>query len=332
MEVRAAHGPEQWDVATQLLFAYQRETAVQLGQEAPGCPEEVWGPVRGEVADPASVFSTYLIAYEGADPLGGVAVVGHDAFSVMLKRCYVRPHRRRRGVARALATAADNEAAQRGVERMVLSILASRRCAITAWSRMGFLEVEPRGDTSMRYFERRVRCKEASPWLGLYRDAVAVRDHDPRWASVYRHHAEVLRGAVADQVITVEHVGSTAVEGLPAKPVVDVAARLAPPADERNVIVSLEDRGYTFRGDKGQGGGLMFVAEDRLGRRVAHLHVLHHDDSQWDRYLQVRNLLRADEGARIAYADLKSELTGRFPGDRGAYTAAKGSYLESLLG
>lgn len=68
---------------------------------------------------------------------------------------------------------------------------------------------------------------------------------------MFEHHAEVRRRTLADKVLGVEHVGSTAVVGLVAKPIVDVAVRLAPGVNQGRVVISLEGRGYVFRGDKG---------------------------------------------------------------------------------
>ena len=304
---------------------------MELGREPPERPENVWAAVRQEVLDPASAFATYLLAYRGGEPLGGVGLVAHDALSVLLTRCYVRPAARRRGVAAALVAVAADEGARRGVARLVLDILASREAAMTAWGRLGFVDCESWGDPAMRYFERPVADGGPPPWLGLRRGEVALHDHDERWSTVFHHHAEVVRRGLGGQVGGIEHVGSTAVDGLVAKPVVDLAARLTPAADEAKVIASLEARRYVYRGNKNDHGGLLFVAEDQPLRRTVHLHVLRHDDPQWERYLRVRALLRTDEGARRRYAAFKRELAGRYSEDRGAYTAAKGSFIEGLL-
>lgn len=331
MEVRAAREHDHWRDAAGLLFGYQRETAMELGKEPPDRPEDVWAPVRHEVLDPASAFTTYLVAYRGGEPLGGVGLVAHDAVTVLLTRCYVRPAARRRGVAAALVAAAADEGARRGVARLALDILASREAAITAWCRLGFVDCESWGYGAMRYFERPLVDGGPPPWLGLRRGEVALHDHDERWSMVFHHHAEVVRRGLAGQVRCVEHVGSTAVEGLVAKPVVDLAVQLTPAVDEAKVIASLEARRYVFRGDKKDQGRLLFVAEDQPHRRSVHLHVLRHDDPQWERYLRVRDLLRTDEGARRLYAAFKRELADRHSEDRGAYTAAKGSFIEALL-
>lgn len=107
VEVHAACDPDQWVDAARVLFAYQRETAIELGKDPPDHPGEVWRPVRDEVVSPSSAFRIYLVAYRETEALGGLALVAHDALSVQLKRCYVRPEHRRRGVAKALVSAAE---------------------------------------------------------------------------------------------------------------------------------------------------------------------------------------------------------------------------------
>ncbi|HEX2064812.1 MAG TPA: bifunctional GNAT family N-acetyltransferase/GrpB family protein [Acidimicrobiales bacterium] len=328
--VRPAQSPEEWAAAAELLFAYHQETAVEVGQNRPERPEEVWKPVRPEVADPSSVLTTYLVAYEDRRPVGGVAVVAHDAASLRLKRCYVRPDRRRRGVGRSLVEAAAGVAAQRGVGRLVLDILPTRRGAITAWRCLAFAECEPWGGPDMVYLERPV-LPSSSDWVGLRDDVVSLAESDPRWGGVYQHQAEVVRHRLGEVAAGVEHVGSTAVPSLVAKPVVDLAVRLRAGADEVAAIASLEAAGYGFRGDMGQEGGLLFVLDDRSGRRIAQLHVLRHGDQQWYEYVRFRDRLRADDDARVAYATLKRSLASRFPANREAYTHAKAPFIEEVL-
>lgn len=156
LEVVQAGDARTWGHAASLLFGYQRETAVELGSPRPNRPEDVWPPVRQECIDPASVLATYFIAYHSADPVGGVAVVAHDSLSAMLKRWYVIPSWRRRGVGRSMLECVTAVAVERGVSRLVVDVLPSRRGAIAAWRRMGFVDAEAWGDPEMAYLERRI--------------------------------------------------------------------------------------------------------------------------------------------------------------------------------
>jgi GrpB-like predicted nucleotidyltransferase (UPF0157 family) len=128
----------------------------------------------------------------------------------------------------------------------------------------------------------------------------------------------------------VEHIGSTAVLGLVAKPILDLSVALAAEADTESVFRKLEQAGYTYRGDAGDEGGLVFVLDARPLHRIAHVHAIRHGDAQWRRYLDVRDRLRSDPRARAAYADLKRDLATKFPHNRAAYTAAKTEFIQRL--
>ncbi len=133
---------------------------------------------------------------------------------------------------------------------------------------------------------------------------------------------------LAGRTAGIEHVGSTAVDGLVAKPIVDVAVRFRAGVDEHDVVWDLEARGYRFRGDKDGEGGLLFVVEDEPRRRIVHVHVVRDGDRQWQRYLRSRDRLRTKPDVREAYTVLKKELAWRFADDRAAYTAAKCAFLD----
>ena len=168
--------------------------------------------------------------------------------------------------------------------------------------------------------------------LGLTYGQVRLVSSDPSWprrSSGWRPSCAPPLGELA---VAVEHVGSTAVSGLAAKPILDMAIGLAPGIDPIGVITLLQPLGARFRGDKGDRGSLLLVLEDRPAHRVAHLHVVGYGDAQWRRYLALRDRLRADQAVRSAYAQLKGDLAAQFSGDRRAYTAAKAAFIQQLLG
>jgi GrpB-like predicted nucleotidyltransferase (UPF0157 family) len=166
---------------------------------------------------------------------------------------------------------------------------------------------------------------------GLAYGTVRVVESDPGWpqdAALLGRRITLALGPIPDRI---EHVGSTAVDGLAAKPIIDLAVRLPPGQDHDAVIKAFEADGWEFRGDAGSEGGLVFVLSPKPLHRVAHVHVVDHGDPQWTRYLAVRDRLRADERARTAYALLKKNLARRFPTDRGAYTTGKTAFISRLL-
>src|SRR5205823_5219031 len=131
--------------------------------------------------------------------------------SAMVKRCYVVPSSRRCGVARSLVERAVAVAGDRGLSRLVLDVLPSRRGAITAWRRLGFVEVDPWGDPAMTYFELPILTAPRSSWLGLRKGEVALHESDRRWKAVFVHQAEILAKVLGGQAAGIEHIGSTAV-------------------------------------------------------------------------------------------------------------------------
>lgn len=171
------------------------------------------------------------------------------------------------------------------------------------------------------------------PKLGSTRDQVEVADSDSRWPLVFETLAAELRGALADLDVTVEHVGSTSVPGLAAKPVIDIAVGVRGDMAVDRIIQILEPLGYIYRRDEGASGGHLFIVdgEDQPGHRIAYIHVVTTDDPQWSRYLGFRDLLRGNPDVRAEYEQLKRRLATEFPDDRAGYTAAKESFIRSLL-
>jgi GrpB-like predicted nucleotidyltransferase (UPF0157 family) len=169
-------------------------------------------------------------------------------------------------------------------------------------------------------------------WAGLGLDYGTVRltEARPEWGWLAKDLADRIRAALGESAPGVEHVGSTAVPGLAAKPILDLAAGVNGVSIEA-VRDPLEGLGYEYRGDAGDRGGLVFVLEDRPRHRVAHVHVVEHGGPQWQRYLDFRDLLRRDASARTAYERLKTELAREFADDRKAYSAAKQGIVRNLL-
>jgi GrpB-like predicted nucleotidyltransferase (UPF0157 family) len=172
-----------------------------------------------------------------------------------------------------------------------------------------------------------------SVWLGLGLEYGTVRLTPARteWRELAERLAGAIREALGEHAVGIEHVGSTAVPGLAAKPIIDVAVGVGNGVGTDTVRASLEGLGYEFRGNAGESGGLVFVLSDRPQHRVAHVHVVEHGGSQWHRYLAFRDLLLEHESARAVYERTKRDVAERFPNDRKSYQAAKEAVVRSLL-
>lgn len=173
----------------------------------------------------------------------------------------------------------------------------------------------------------------ASDWLGLGLDSGTVRLTEARaeWGALANCLAEAIQNQLGGSVVSVEHVGSSAVPGLATKPIIDLVVGLAGQVPLQELRNALEEIGYQFRGDAGDHGGLVFVLDGRPQHRVVHLHVVDHDGAQWRRYLTFRDLLLTDPDARERYERIKRDLAQKFPTDRKAYQAAKQSPIRGLF-
>lgn len=168
--------------------------------------------------------------------------------------------------------------------------------------------------------------------LGLERGVVYVVRSDPGWPVTFARVASALRSALPDSAVCIEHVGSTAVPGLPAKPILDIAVGVDPTADPDPVIRALTSLGFLYRGEA-DGGRLdrMFGWEDSPRHRLVNLHLIVHEGPEWNAYLEFRDRLRHDDAARDRYATIKQRLAERFPRDRHAYIAGKESFVADIL-
>jgi GrpB-like predicted nucleotidyltransferase (UPF0157 family) len=167
--------------------------------------------------------------------------------------------------------------------------------------------------------------------LGLEYGTVRHAPARPEWHTAALALIDELHEALGAAAIEIEHIGSTAIADLLAKPIVDIAIRLAPDAPLEGLIDTLGALGYLYRGDAGTDGGLVFVLDVRPWVRVAHVHGIRDGDPQWDRYLAVVAALRSDPAARRAYETTKRELAASHPDGRQAYTAGKSAVVADLL-
>ena len=167
--------------------------------------------------------------------------------------------------------------------------------------------------------------------IGLKRDTVRVVDHDPGWAVLGAEACLQVKQAGDNLIADVQHVGSTAVPDLPAKPILDLAAAVTTLEAIPELVEKLEAIGYIYRGDGKDEGGHLFIRKSGPDIRTIHLHVVTLDDVQWTNYLRFRDLLRQDASLRERYAKLKQELKDRFPVDRKAYTDSKHDFIRAII-
>ncbi|WP_432544681.1 GrpB family protein [Kineococcus sp. SYSU DK002] len=153
---------------------------------------------------------------------------------------------------------------------------------------------------------------------------VGLHEHDERWAQVFREHRRRILEALAGLDVDVEHIGSTSVPGLAAKPVVDVVVVVPDLTAEEDHVDALLAAGYELR-VREPGHRLV-----RTPARDVHVHLYGRGDPAVDDYLLLRDHLRTDAADRALYEDVKRSLISRRWEDSNDYADAKGEVIAQI--
>jgi len=163
-------------------------------------------------------------------------------------------------------------------------------------------------------------------------DEVLVVDPDPRWPAMFDAEAARVRAAAGERLVACEHVGSTSVLGLAAKPVIDILGGVKTLADADAVVPRIVSIGYDYvRKWEAEMPGRRYFVRRARGVRTHHLHVVEVDSDFWRDHLLFRDHLRTHPVDVIRYAALKQELAESLGDDREAYTDGKADFIASCL-
>ena len=163
---------------------------------------------------------------------------------------------------------------------------------------------------------------------GSPREAVFLREHDPAWFTIGAQIVARLRPLLGERVVAVEHVGSTAVPGLAAKPIIDIAVGLSRLEDYESLIQPLAALDYNYIPEIRIPGEYFFRRHEPS---AFHLHVLEYNSPHWQNYLFFRDYLCANPQVAQEYIELKRELAERYANDRPSYTRGKAQFIEQML-
>ena len=163
-------------------------------------------------------------------------------------------------------------------------------------------------------------------------EPVRLVEHDRAWAAAYEREAARLRALMAGRLVELRHVGSTAVPGLCAKPVVDMLAGLADFAGVEQVVGCLRCIGWVdLQGPVAPGVDRRWMLLHDGRTRTHHLHLVPHGSRAWRERIAFCEMLGSDTALRAEYDALKRGLAARFARQREAYTAAKEPFIMSAV-
>ena len=165
--------------------------------------------------------------------------------------------------------------------------------------------------------------------IGLPKGTVLIRDYREEWPRLFERERSAIAAVIGDDVLAIEHVGSTSVPGLAAKPIIDIAIAVTSFEAAAALVAPLEGIGYVHRGEFGIPRRRYFV---RGEPRLFHIHMNEATSADYLDHLRFRDALRADVALARRYAQLKRQLAARYPTDRLAYTEAKTAFIREAIG
>ncbi|WP_338730027.1 GrpB family protein [Haladaptatus sp. DJG-WS-42] len=166
--------------------------------------------------------------------------------------------------------------------------------------------------------------------LGLRRGTVSLHPHDPAWLEAFSIAARELRSIIGDEIDRIEHVGSTAIPDLPAKPILDVVVVVADLERAEALVPKIQSLGYEFKPDDPLAGRLFFVRGPEE-TRTHHLAVVEAGSESLTEYVAFRDALLAAPALVEEYADLKRALAKQYADDRETYAEKKSVFIQSVL-
>jgi len=152
--------------------------------------------------------------------------------------------------------------------------------------------------------------------------------HNEEWHRLFEDEKSLILNSIGEHVLAVEHVGSTAIFGISAKPILDIAVAIERFEVGEKCVAPLEALGYEYKGEKGVPGRHYF---GKGVPRTHHLHMVAIGGDFWASHLAFRDHLNAHPALSREYDELKRDLARRFPTNREAYTEGKAAFVERVL-
>jgi GrpB-like predicted nucleotidyltransferase (UPF0157 family) len=164
--------------------------------------------------------------------------------------------------------------------------------------------------------------------LGLKRGIVSLREYTPLWEELYQEEEKRIRAIIGHLIIDIQHIGSTAIPNIKAKPILDMMVGMARLEDALSCQAPLEAIGYDYiahadlPNDHVFGKGVV---------RTHFLHVVEYESAEWVNPLRFRDRLRKDAELARKYEKLKQELKERFGNNPVQYTSEKLRFIREVI-
>ncbi len=237
---------------------------------------------------------------------------------------YVDPDHWREGAGEAMLSAALEQLGEKGWRDVILWVLPENRAALTFYDRFGFVIEDGVENPEERSGRPVIRLRASLD------EPIRLVPYDPSWPGRFAEEQAALDEAIGSWATGgIHHVGSTAVPGLDAKPIIDILTGVDSFEASRACFDPLAKLDYLYapyRTDE-----MHWLCKPHPTRRTHHLHLVPTDSRRFREELAFREALRKNPETADEYAALKRDLAQRFANDREAYTDAKADFIKRVL-
>jgi GrpB-like predicted nucleotidyltransferase (UPF0157 family) len=159
---------------------------------------------------------------------------------------------------------------------------------------------------------------------------ITVVAYDPLWPQAFVLASSEVASAMGGNLLNIHHIGSTAIPGIHAKPIIDMLAVANDLAAVDQLAARMESLGYEAMGEFGIAGRRYFRRDNAAGERTHQVHTFQHGSLHIQRHLAFRNFLRAHAELALQYAQLKQRLAEAHPTDMNAYMDGKDGFIKEI--
>lgn len=168
--------------------------------------------------------------------------------------------------------------------------------------------------------------------LGLKPGVVQLQEHQPEWASIAQEATQKLQALLGEIAIDIQHIGSTSITHIKAKPIIDLAIAVENFDEIRRLFPKLEAAGFYHVPELDQDWQLFLGCNvGNSDTRTHHIHIVRNGGKEWKEYIKFRDYLNESKEDALNYQELKIELQSKFSHNRAAYTEGKAEFIRRLL-
>ena len=166
--------------------------------------------------------------------------------------------------------------------------------------------------------------------IGLQRKKVILFPYNTEWKKIYKKEEKLLISVLENQVLDIQHIGSTSVPGVKAKPIIDIVIAVKRIKDVERLIKSVKKLGYEYKCEAGVKGRYFFVKGSEE-KRTHYIHMVRLGGKQWKNLTYFREYLLENKENIKKYNELKENLAKEYKNDRDTYTKKKSLFISRAI-